>query len=124
MQLRRRVGYVADAPGMYEWMSVAQAGWYASGFYADGFLTRYAQLCADFSLPADTAIRSLSKGMRAKVALALAMAFDPELLILDEPTSGLIRWSDVLFWRAWSTALLVAKRVSQQSPDPRSRTRG
>ncbi len=27
--------------------------------------------------------------MRAKVALALAMAFDPKLLILDEPTSGL-----------------------------------
>lgn len=27
--------------------------------------------------------------MRTKVALSLAMAFDPELLILDEPTSGL-----------------------------------
>jgi ABC-2 type transport system ATP-binding protein len=40
-------------------------------------------------LPLDTKIRDLSKGMRAKVALALAMAFDPELLVLDEPTSGL-----------------------------------
>ncbi|MCC6509789.1 MAG: ABC transporter ATP-binding protein [Pirellulaceae bacterium] len=89
MALRRRVGYVADAPGMYEWMTIGEAGWYASGFYAAGFLERYANLCADFTLPAEAQIRSLSKGMRAKVALALAMAFDPDLLILDEPTSGL-----------------------------------
>ena len=34
-------------------------------------------------------IKSLSKGMRAKVGLSLAMAHDPELLVLDEPTSGL-----------------------------------
>ena len=34
-------------------------------------------------------IKHLSKGQRAKVALALAVSNDPELLILDEPTSGL-----------------------------------
>ncbi len=42
-----------------------------------------------FGLPARRKIKSLSKGMRAKVALSLAMAHDPELLVLDEPTSGL-----------------------------------
>ena len=89
MELRRRVGYVSDAPGLYEWMTVAEAGWYASGFYAEGFLQRYAALCGDFGLPPETKIRDLSKGMRAKVALSLAIAFDPELLVLDEPTSGL-----------------------------------
>lgn len=89
LELRRQVGYVSDAPGLYEWMTVAQAGWYASGFYPDGFLKNYAQLICDFSLPSDAKIRNLSKGMRAKVALSLAMAFDPQLLILDEPTSGL-----------------------------------
>ncbi|MCY2984738.1 MAG: ABC transporter ATP-binding protein [Planctomycetota bacterium] len=89
LEIRRQVGYVSDAPGLYEWMTVAQAGWYASGFYPDGFLRNYAARINEFQLPADSKIRDLSKGMRAKVALSLAMAFDPELLIMDEPTSGL-----------------------------------
>jgi ABC-2 type transport system ATP-binding protein len=89
LEIRRKVGYVSDVPGLYEWMTVAQAGWYASGFYAQGFLKSYGERISDFQLPHDAKIRDLSKGMRAKVALSLAMAFDPELLILDEPTSGL-----------------------------------
>ena len=40
-------------------------------------------------MPLDRKLSQLSKGMRAKVALSLAMAHQPELLILDEPTSGL-----------------------------------
>jgi ABC-2 type transport system ATP-binding protein len=89
LEIRRQVGYVSDAPGLYEWMTVAQAGWYVSGFYPDGFLKAYAQRINEFQLPHDTKIRDLSKGMRAKVALSLAMSFDPALMILDEPTSGL-----------------------------------
>ncbi len=89
LELRRRVGYVSDAPGLYEWMTVAQAGWYASGFYADGYLAAYDQLTSEFDLPLEGKIRDLSKGMRAKVALSLAMASSPDVLVLDEPTSGL-----------------------------------
>jgi ABC-2 type transport system ATP-binding protein len=89
LEVRRKVGYVADAPGLYEWMTVSQAGWYAAGFYPDGYLQRYDRITHEFSLRPDAKIRDLSKGMRAKVALALAISFDPELLVLDEPTSGL-----------------------------------
>ena len=109
MELRRRVGYVSDAPGLYEWMSVAEAGWYASGFYGRGFLERYSELCGEFKLPAATKIRDLSKGMRAKVALSLAMAFDPELLILDEPTSGL----DPLVRRAFLESMVDRAAAGQ-----------
>lgn len=89
LEIRRHVGYVSDAPGLYDWMTVSQAGWYASGFYADGYLTAYDQLTTEFDLPSDAKIRDLSKGMRAKVALSLAMASSPDVLVLDEPTSGL-----------------------------------
>jgi ABC-2 type transport system ATP-binding protein len=46
-------------------------------------------LAADYQLPLKRQIKSLSKRMRAKVSLSLALAHEPELLILDEPTSGL-----------------------------------
>ncbi|MBX3421164.1 MAG: ABC transporter ATP-binding protein [Pirellulaceae bacterium] len=88
-EIRRRVGYVSDAPALYEWMVVAEIGWFASAFYPEGFFERYRAAIAHYEVPADRKIKYLSKGQRAKVALALALAHDPELLILDEPTSGL-----------------------------------
>jgi ABC-2 type transport system ATP-binding protein len=89
LEIRRRVGYVPEHPTLYDWMTVAEIGWFTSGFYGDGFLPRYQQLTAGFSLPASRKLKELSKGMRAKVSLALAVAHDPQLLVLDEPTSGL-----------------------------------
>jgi ABC-2 type transport system ATP-binding protein len=52
-------------------------------------LERYGESISHFEVPRNRKIRHLSKGQKAKVALALALAHDPELLILDEPTSGL-----------------------------------
>lgn len=87
--IRRQVGYVAERPMLYEWMTVREIGWFASGFYPDGFLTRYVAEAERFGLPLKKKIKTMSKGQRAKVSLALALAHDPELMILDEPTSGL-----------------------------------
>jgi ABC-2 type transport system ATP-binding protein len=89
IDIRRRVGYVPEGPTLYDWMTVGEIGWFAAGFYGDGFLTEYRRLADQFGLPAKRKLKALSKGMRAKVALALAMANRPELLVLDEPTSGL-----------------------------------
>ncbi len=88
-QIRSRVGYVPERPTLYEWMSVTEIGWFTAGFYPSGFYERYLKLAAGYQLPLKRKIKSLSKGMRAKVSLSLAMAHEPELLILDEPTSGL-----------------------------------
>jgi ABC-2 type transport system ATP-binding protein len=89
LEIRRRIGYVSDSPALYDWMRVDEIGWFASSFYPLGFLERYRESIVRYELPSDRKIKHLSKGQRAKVALALAIAHDPDLLILDEPTSGL-----------------------------------
>ena len=88
LEIRRRVGYVSDQPALYDWMRVGEIGWFAASFYPEGFTERYREAIERYEVPGDRKIRHLSKGQRAKVALALALAHDPELLILDEPTSG------------------------------------
>src|SRR6478672_5749481 len=89
LAVRRRVGYLPERPTLYDWMTAAEIGWFTAGFYADGFEHEFRKLVAGFGVPLDRKLNQLSKGMRAKVALSLAMAHQPELLILDEPTSGL-----------------------------------
>ena len=89
LEIRTRVGYVPDQPVLYDWMTVGEIGWFAAGFYPTGYQAGYESLTQKFDLDSSQKIGSLSKGNRAKVALALAMAHRPELLILDEPTSGL-----------------------------------
>ena len=89
LEIRRRVGYVSEQPTLYDWMTVAEIGWFAAGFHAGAYLDEYQRITQRFHLPEGQKLKSLSKGMRAKVALSFALAHDPDVLILDEPTSGL-----------------------------------
>ena len=89
IDIRRKIGYVPEQPALYEWMTIGEIGWFTSGFYPEGFLSNFYKLAEDYELPLKKKIKSLSKGMKAKVSLSLAMAHQPALLILDEPTSGL-----------------------------------
>ncbi len=89
LEIRQRVGYVSDNPSLYEWMTIHENGWFAAGFYPSGYFDRYQELIKNFNLDPAKKIKELSKGMRAKVALATASAHEPELLVLDEPTTGL-----------------------------------
>src|SRR5262245_7795862 len=87
-EIRRRVGYLPERPTLYEWMTAAEIGWFTAGFYPDGFEFEFRRLVEGFRVPLDRKLSQMSKGMRGKVALSLAMAHKPDLLILDEPTSG------------------------------------
>jgi ABC-2 type transport system ATP-binding protein len=89
VELRHKVGYVPERPKFYDWMTVAEIGWFTAGFHAAGFLPRYEKWAERFKLQRKAKLKNLSKGEYAKVGLALALAPDPEVLILDEPTSGL-----------------------------------
>ncbi len=88
-ELRHRVGYMPERPRFYDWMTVAEIGWFTAAFHHPGFLPRYRQWIARLGLDPNGTLRNLSKGGYARVGLALALAHDPEVLLLDEPTSGL-----------------------------------
>lgn len=89
LQIKQRVGYVAEGQRMYDWMKVDEIIWFCKGFYPDWSDQFAEELKKRLELPGDKRIRELSRGTQAKVALLLAMAYRPELLILDEPTAGL-----------------------------------
>ena len=85
----RRVGYVSEDQKMPDWMTVDQVIRYCAPMYPtwDGDFVK--ELLEQFELPGDRKLKALSRGMRMKVALILAIAFRPEVLILDEPFGGL-----------------------------------
>jgi len=90
-ETRARIAYLAEGHPLYRWMTVGQAARFTRAFYE-----RYRwnqplleQILDHFELSPKKKIRRLSRGQQAQVALALAVASDPELLILDDPTLGL-----------------------------------
>ncbi len=87
--LSRFVGYVPESPSFYEWMTTGRLVRFASHFYPDWDWSYADALMRTYSLDPGKRIKHLSKGMRAKVSLLLALAHRPPVLILDEPTSGL-----------------------------------
>lgn len=89
LAIKRRIGYVAQGQSMYGWMTVTQVLWFCSGLYPTWDSGYADQLIRDLDIPPKEKLRNLSAGVQAKVALVLAMAHRPELLILDEPTAGL-----------------------------------
>ncbi len=89
LDIKRRIGVVADGQEMYDWMTVRESIWFCKGFYPDWDDALAAELHKKLELHDNVKVRELSRGQKAKLALLLAMAYRPELLILDEPTSGL-----------------------------------
>jgi ABC-2 type transport system ATP-binding protein len=88
-EMRRKVAYVAENKPLYGYMSVEQTVRFASSFYPDWRTDVANRLLSQYKLPQRRKVKSLSKGMRTKLALLLAFARRPDLLILDEPSEGL-----------------------------------
>ena len=59
------------------------------GFYNQWDSGRFNGYLNKFKLPPDKKVKELSRGMKLKLMLAVAMSHNAKLLILDEPTSGL-----------------------------------
>ena len=88
-EMRRRVAYVAEDKPLYGYMTVEQTIRFTSSFYSDWRAEVARRLLIEYKLPPKRRVKRLSKGMRTKLALLLAFARRPELLILDEPSEGL-----------------------------------
>jgi ABC-2 type transport system ATP-binding protein len=87
--LRRRIGFVPEDKELYPYMTVEEVIRFSRPFFPhwrDDLERRYLKA---FDLPPKKKIPDLSKGMRSKLMLLLAIARGSELLILDEPTDGL-----------------------------------
>jgi len=84
-----QIGYVSENQKLPGWMTVEQLLAFCKPLYRtwDDDLCR--KLVRGFDLPPERKVKSLSRGMKLKVAMVTALAFHPRLLILDEPFSGL-----------------------------------
>jgi ABC-2 type transport system ATP-binding protein len=89
LEIKKRVGYVAEGQRMYDWMRVDELIWFCKGFYPTWDDAFAESVKKRLELPGDQRVGEMSRGTQAKLALLLAMAFKPDLLILDEPTAGL-----------------------------------
>lgn len=89
VRLKKHIGYVSQDQHFYPWMSCKQLGKFVGSFYPNWDSQEFYRLLELFEIPPSRRVSQLSGGMAAKLALALAIAPRPELLILDEPTAGL-----------------------------------
>jgi ABC-2 type transport system ATP-binding protein len=88
-EARRNIAYVGEDKQLYAYFTVEELIRFTRSFYADWRPEVAQRLLADYELPPKRKVHALSKGMRTKLALLLALSRKPDLLILDEPSEGL-----------------------------------
>lgn len=84
-----RIGVVFDENHFPDLFTPKELGQVMAGVYSHWDWAAYHAFLARFSLREDQKIKDFSKGMKVKLAFAVALSHGAELLILDEATSGL-----------------------------------
>lgn len=105
--IKREVGYVPGDMRLYPWLTVRRALRIARGVRREDMTRRGLTLADRFHIDPDLVVRKMSRGMRQKLGLIMALAHEPKLLVLDEPSSGL----DPLMQESLST--LLRERAGQ-----------
>jgi ABC-2 type transport system ATP-binding protein len=89
VEIKDRIGFVYDEFIYYENLSVKDMKDYVALFYSNWDDQAFNNYIERFELPPKKKLRFLSKGMKMKFSLAIALSHNADLLLMDEPTSGL-----------------------------------
>jgi len=89
VEIKRHLGVFFEEPHLFDDLRVKHILDFFGSFYPTWDRQYTLRLLEEFEIDPDKRFKKLSKGMRAKVALTVAFAPKPKMLILDEPTSGL-----------------------------------
>ena len=87
--VKLRAAYVSPELNYSPWTRVSKVISFVKGFYPTWDDEYCRSLLFNFQVRLDDRVQTLSFGARTKLALVLALAWRPKLLILDEPTTGL-----------------------------------
>ncbi len=88
-ELKNHIGIVLDDGYFYEDMTMKEMKNVFAPAYSNWDEAVYKSYTERFRLQLNQKISTLSRGMRMKYAIALALSHHADLLIMDEPTSGL-----------------------------------
>jgi len=88
-EVKNRIGFVLDEAFYYEMLTVKEMKNIIAPHYKNWDKGLFSLYIKRFELPLDKKIKDLSKGMKMKFSLAIALSHHAELLLMDEPTSGL-----------------------------------
>ncbi len=89
LEVRKRIGFMAEDQQMYGWMTVSRIIKWVAGFYKDWDYKFADELADRLGLSKNMKVKELSKGQNSSLALLLALGHRPDIVILDDPTLGL-----------------------------------
>ncbi|EQB86343.1 ABC-2 type transport system ATP-binding protein [Clostridium punense] len=88
-EIKSKIGFVYDENYYYEDLTIKDMKNILSPFYKNWDNKIFDKYIKEFKLPSSKKIKDLSKGMKMKFSLAIALSHKAELIIMDEPTAGL-----------------------------------
>ncbi|NEU06399.1 ABC transporter ATP-binding protein [Clostridium senegalense] len=88
-EIKEKIGFVYDDCFYYEKLSIKKNAKIISNFYKQWSFETFSKYLKIFGLNEDQKVKELSKGMKMKFAIAIALSHNAEFLIMDEPTAGL-----------------------------------